>query len=444
MDRHSVRAYMDAWDMLPAEGAAVLVACSGGADSVALLHLLRDMPGVAPVCAHYNHMLRGAESERDADFVARLCGGWGIPLVIGRGDVAACAAKRGKGVEEAAREMRYAFLRRAALERGCIRIATAHNADDNAETVLFRLLRGAGARGLSGIPPVRGGLIRPLLNVSRAEIEDYLARHGLPHVEDSSNTDLRYARNGLRCTVLPALEQIHPGAARHICAAAELLREDEDYLSGLAGAFLSAHYRAPRLPLAPFRELPKPVAMRVLRELAGSPGRAHLDRLHALCLSPEGRGALEMPGVRAVRRGGTLFFEPPELPAPVGICAVSPGERRVLPGDGRVLRCYETVFTKEIHNSFNTFYFKNENIYGTLHVASRAPGDAIRLEGRGCTKSVRRLFAEAGLSSAERLRRLVVSDGLGPVAVEGFGVAERCAPVPGMPALALEIGLPRP
>ncbi|MBR1497360.1 MAG: tRNA lysidine(34) synthetase TilS [Oscillospiraceae bacterium] len=449
LDARGLRAWMEGEGMLPPPGTGILAACSGGADSVALLHLLHQMEDLRLVCAHFNHRLRGEESDRDEGFVRALCADWGVPFVSGGEDVAAYAARQGLGVEEAARERRYRFLRRAAAERGCALIATAHNAGDNAETVLFHLLRGSGTLGLCGIPPRRGGIIRPLLNVSRREIEDYLSRHGLPHVEDSSNADLRYTRNSLRRQVLPMLEALRPGASARICAAAALLREDEDYLGGLAEEFIKANCRPPLLPLEPFRALPRPVAMRVLRTLAGSPGRAHLLRLYALCTEGEGPGALEIPGMRVLREGAFVRFGAEELPPPLEKRPISPGETLLLPGDGRSLRCFVTENTKEIHKSFNTFYFKSENICDRLYVAFRAPGDSIRLAGRGCTKSLGKLFREAGLSGAERARRLVISDGSGPVAVEGFGVAERCAAERGKPALCLEIhseadGVPPP
>ncbi|MBR1660637.1 MAG: tRNA lysidine(34) synthetase TilS [Oscillospiraceae bacterium] len=445
MDQRSVKAYMEARKMLPARPrpVRVLIACSGGADSVALLDLLAVMEGVEAVCAHFNHCLRGAESDRDEAFVRALCAGMGVPFHAGRGDVAAYAAESGKGIEEAAREKRYRFLRETAERTGCARIATAHNADDNAETVLFHLLRGAGTRGLGGIPPVRDGVIRPLLNVRRSEILAYLAARGLEHMEDSSNADARYARNDLRSNVLPALERINAGAVAHICAAAELLREDEEYLDGQAEEFLEANYCPPLLPLPPFLALPKSVAMRALRRLTGSPGREHLERLYALCRSGRSRAALDLPGLTVAKEGGALRFGPPETPRPVARRQLPVGGVLVLPEDGRRVICGDTEAAKEIHNSFNTFYFKNANICGRLYIASRAAGDAIRLAGRGCTKSLRKLFSEARLSPAERTRRLVVSDEQGPVAVEGFGVAERCAAERGAPCLRVEI-LPPP
>ena len=172
---------IEEYAMLP-PGGTVLCAVSGGADSVCLLHLLRERAGrgeFSLAAAHYDHRLRGEDSTADAQFVENLCKMWTIPLCLGSGDVAGEARRRGKGVEETARAMRYAFLEEAAAQAGADVIATAHNADDNAETLLLHLVRGTGLQGLAGIPPRRGKVVRPLLTVTRAEIRAYLEKNGL-------------------------------------------------------------------------------------------------------------------------------------------------------------------------------------------------------------------------------------------------------------------------
>ena len=204
--------------LLPA-GCTVLCAVSGGADSVCLLDLVRRLGDVTVLCAHFDHGIRGAESARDAAFVEALCKEWAVPFFPGRGDVPAYAAANGLSIETAAREMRYAFLERTAKEQGADVIATAHNLNDNAETILFRMARGTGLRGLTGIPARRGRIVRPLLHTPRRDIEEYLTARGIPHVEDSTNTETDAARNRIRLDVLPRLESIHPGAAAGIAAA---------------------------------------------------------------------------------------------------------------------------------------------------------------------------------------------------------------------------------
>ncbi len=444
MTERTISAYMSAHGMLPLPpGGRVLCACSGGADSTALLHLLHGMDGVEVVCAHFNHHLRGAESDRDEAFVRALCQSLGVTVCVDGADVAAYAAEKRLGVETAARELRYAFLSRCAAEHGCCRIATAHNADDNAETMLLHLLRGAGERGLCGIPPVRGNIIRPLLGTDRAEIEAYLAAHDLPHMEDSSNAADICARNRIRHAVMPVLCALNPAAVKNVCAAAELLAEDERYLSGLASAFLTENLRGGALSVAALRTLPKPVAMRALRDFCGgAPGRTHLEAVWALCYAAVPRGESVLPGgVRAVREQDRLTIlhgaEPPTEPMPPRLLRV--GETVALPEIGRSVRCAETEDYAEIHKTFNIFCFKSAEVCGNIYVASRREGDRIRLAGRGCTKAVRRLFSEVGLPLRTRVEIPVFSDDAGVIAVAGFGVAERCAPEKGKKAIIIEI-----
>ena len=167
-------------------GSRVLCAVSGGADSVCMLHALLSLGDVTCVCAHFDHGLR-PDSAGDAAFVAGLCERWGVELITERGDAGKYAAENRLSTETAARELRYAFLRRAAADCGAELIATAHNRNDNAETVLLHLARGAGLRGLTGIPERRDNVVRPLLRVSREEILSYLDERGIPHVEDPTN-----------------------------------------------------------------------------------------------------------------------------------------------------------------------------------------------------------------------------------------------------------------
>lgn len=435
----SVSAYMRAREMLPPDG-RILCACSGGVDSVALLHLLCEMPGLTVLCAHFDHGLRGEESRRDERFVRDLAASLGLPYRVGRGDVAAFAKAHGMGLEEAARALRYRFLFQTAAETGCSRIATAHTAGDNAETVLHHLIRGAGAAGLGGIAPKRpDGLIRPLLRCQRAELEAYLTARGYAHVEDSSNADLRYTRNALRRRVLPELERLNRAAVAHICAAAERLREDDEALEALSVAFLREHMRDQALPVASLLAQPRSIALRALRRLCGNPGAAHLERLLVFAGDPKARGGLDLPGLRVRKEGGYLRFGGAEaLPAPIPRRTLRPGEVLFIPERGLLLRCEILAQYQEIHNSFNTFCFQRAKLCGKLTVGSRVAGDRIRLSGRGVTKDLRRLYQEAGLTQTERALRLVFSDDLGAAAAEGIGVAERCAPMPGEPALRVQ------
>lgn len=424
--------------LLP-RGGLVLCAVSGGADSVCLLRLLLEAaPGLnmRVECAHFNHCLRGAESDRDEAFVRSLCARLGVPAHFGRGDVAAFARENGLGTEEAARRLRYDFLERTADERGAAAIATAHTADDNAETMLLNLARGAGLRGLCGIPERRGRIIRPILGLTREEVEALLAERGEEHVEDSTNAADDYARNRIRHRAVPALESVNPEFIRAARRAAALLRRDEEFLDGLARDFVEKHPEG--LPCRELCELPLPVSSRALRLASGaSLSEAHVAAALSLAWG-EGQGSLDLPGVRLRRELGRLRFGA-ESPAELQERALLPGGETPLPEAGLTLRCSYTVYSDEIHSSLNTFFFQCENICGTITCTPKRDGDRIRLRGRGCTKKLSDLFAERKLSAAERALVPVIRDEAGPIAVCGFGTAERVWPAPGEKALRVDV-----
>ncbi len=415
-------------------GDRVLCAVSGGADSVALLHMLlkdREKLGIELFAAHFEHGLRGEDSLRDAAFVETLCRGLAVPCRIGHGDTRAHAASHGLGIEEAARDLRYAFLERTADELGCSRIATAHTADDNAETVLFHLTRGSGAAGLSGIPRERGRIVRPLLDTTRTEIEDWLSQNGLEHREDGSNADERFSRNRLRRNVLPELKKLNPRAVEAICRSAALLARDEACLDAEAEAFLRRSYDGESLPLEAFNELHPAVASRVLRRLRpDSLSAEHVESVLAFARGSE-YGLLDLPGGRLRRERGRLYPDGEDEEAPLPERILRPGDVLFLPGPGLELRSELCVREEEIHGLFKTYDLKYENIAGTVVCTGRRDGDRFHPLGRGCGKSLKALFAERGLSRRERSLVPVLRDEAGILAVPGFGQDERTAAKPG-------------
>jgi tRNA(Ile)-lysidine synthetase-like protein len=236
---------------LLAQGGVVVVGVSGGPDSLCLLHVLlrlRDAYDLRLHVAHLHHGARGADADADAEFVAALAAEWGLPVTVERQDVPALAREHRLAFEEAARRVRYAFLARVACESGASAIAVAHNADDQAETVLMHLLRGAGPAGLRGMLPVTPitdyrllepfgaqqvadvRIIRPLLEVPRADIEHYCADHGLSPRFDRSNLDTTYFRNRLRHELLPLLEAHHPNVRARLCHTAAVIAADYELL----------------------------------------------------------------------------------------------------------------------------------------------------------------------------------------------------------------------
>ncbi len=258
----SVRKLIDKYGMLP-KGGKVIAAVSGGADSMCLLHLLLDLReeyGYELIAAHFNHMLRGGNADRDERFVKEYCGQIGVQVICGRGDTKAYASEKGLGTEEAARELRYRFFEKTARDAGASRVATAHTADDNAETVLMNVSRGAGLKGLCGIPPVRGMYVRPMLGVTRDEVEEYLAKRNIGHVEDETNSLDIYTRNRLRHEVMPVLKSINGEAAGNIFSMTELLRDDEDLLTSEAELFIEENATGGRVSIEKLRSLHPAVA----------------------------------------------------------------------------------------------------------------------------------------------------------------------------------------
>ncbi|MGA7919974.1 MAG: tRNA lysidine(34) synthetase TilS [Candidatus Acidiferrales bacterium] len=222
--------------MLPA-GSRVAVAVSGGADSVALLRLLeplRDALGIALLVTHFNHSLRGAQSEGDCEFVKDLALAHGLEIVVDCADVRAQAEREGLNLEDTARRLRYAFFDRVVLDGHASHIAVAHTADDQAETILAHLIRGTGLTGLAGIYPVAGVVVRPLLGARRGELRDYLRSIGQPWREDSTNTDIRRMRARIRAELLPLLERdFSPAITNHLSELARFAREEEIFWEAL-------------------------------------------------------------------------------------------------------------------------------------------------------------------------------------------------------------------
>lgn len=432
-----------------APGNHILCAVSGGADSVCLLHWLKGQAaeqGFTLTAAHFNHRLRGAESDRDAAFVEKLCREWKVPCVVGTGDVSGEAQRRGAGIEETARALRYDFLEETAEKLGAGLIATAHNANDNVETMLLHLIRGSGLQGLTGIRPRRGKLIRPFLTTTRAEILAYLREHSLPHVEDSTNADTAYARNRLRHQVIPLLEELNPALISRLSDTVGYLRADNDYLT--AQAMAAVRGAEPTvigglvLPADAIARSPDPIAVRAVSTLLGRLGEhqyrsAHLLSVVDLARSGHPSGSVDLPhGITARRAYGLLVLEPSAAesgwtPVPLNV----PGETP-LPQLGWKLICRPAQALAEPPTDPFVCYLDPSVLDGPLTVRPRETGDGITLPGRP-HKSVKKLLIDAKVPRADRERLPVVADRRGPVWLGGFGPDATRLAAPGAPALEL-------
>ena len=380
-------------------GDTVICAVSGGADSMALLwgfFLLREKLGITLEAAHFNHNLRGEESGRDAEFVAKFCDFHDIPLHLGNGNVVSGE----KGLEAAARDARYAFLKGL---NGTI--ATAHTADDNAETVLMHLLRGSGLRGLGGVTPKSGGVIRPMLDVTRAEVEEFLNENYIRHVEDSSNGTDAFLRNRLRHHVMPLLRRENPSIAVGLSAAAQRIRQDALLLDELAAGIDPTDVVALRVAPGPLRR--RAIEGFLRRNGFPEPSAEHIAQAERVVFSDNPSARVTLGGLTLRRSYDRLCADREQIVLATG----------VLPLEG-------VTKLPEIGLAIGTSIVNEPGEWtvcpvGQMIVRSRLPGDELTTEGG--TKSLKKRFIDRKIPQFERSAVPVIADDQGVLAVYGFG-----------------------
>ena len=386
-------------------GDRVICAVSGGADSVALLlgmHLLRKKLNICLEAAHFNHNLRGEESQRDAAFVKALCERYDVPLHMGMGKVVAGK----KGLEAAARDARYAFF--GTLDG---KIATAHTADDNAETVLMHLVRGTGLKGLGGIAPVRENLIRPMLQVTRTEVLEFLAEYHQPFVEDSSNETDAFLRNRLRHHVMPLLRQENPRLSENLSDMAMRLRLDEEALNPETDD-------SQGLDVEALRVMHPAIRSRVIDgflKAAGvkEPDAANIALVEKLIFSAKPSAKAEFPGGVTVCRQYQKLVRISKEEALTTIPVQCPGITDV-PQLGLRICCENAV---SVNNNESVF---TVHPVGQILLRGRITGDTMTLSGG--TKSLKKLFIDRKIPADSRDRIPVLSDVEGVLGVYGIGV----------------------
>ena len=380
-------------------GDTVICAVSGGADSMALLwamYQLKEILDIRLEAAHFNHHLRGEESQRDADFVVDFCKNHGI--VCHAGEARVHTGK--KGLEAAARTARYAFL-----ESLPGKIATAHTADDNAETVLIHLIRGTGLKGLGGIAPVRENIIRPMLRITRQEVLDFLEKEHIGYVTDSSNETDDFLRNRIRHHVMPLLKGENPSVSENLSATAMRLRQDEAALDAMA---------VPTTDVEALRNMPMAVQTRAITKLlvgfgVQEPEAEHIALLRRVVCSDNPSAYGVFPGSVLVGRKYDKLVKLDALP-PLGeysLCC--PGETVIPELRVRVI-CRRPLETPE-----GLLFRAGEE----LTLRGRRAGDTIRLAGG--TKRLKKLFIDKKIPAWERNRIPVIADAAGVVAVMGIG-----------------------
>ncbi len=419
-------------------GDHVICAVSGGRDSMALLHLMlefQDELHITVSAAHFNHKLRGEESQRDADFVRQHCRESQIPLSMGQGDVAAYAQSHGLGTEEAARILRYDYLESLSPDA---KIATAHNAQDNLETMLMHLLRGCSLHGLSGIPPVRGRIIRPLLLFSPEELSDYLTWHHISHVEDSTNALDDCQRNRLRHHVIPLLLEENPGllpAASSLCLQ---VGQEDQYLDDCANRHYENLLQHETLSCGALLALPEAMAYRVLRKfLAPVPELAeiHLSQALALAQNANPSATLSLPGSYVLARvyDGLVLRERSDAPSPADPAVLSPGA--CISWGGYQISC--ELCNSPRQETQNCLFLSPEHLHFPLTIRTRQPGDRIRLPGG--SKKLSRWMVDQKIPAALRNQLPVLVQGQEVLAVLPYVVAAPYRSNPGSTSLILTV-----
>ena len=426
---------------LIAEGDSVLIGVSGGPDSVALLHLLLDRaPGLSLHLgiAHLNHQLRDG-ADRDEEFVRQLAAALGLPFHGQRADVRAWQARYRLSLEEAARQVRYAFFEEVCAASGYAKIALGHHADDNAETLLLHLLRGSGRLGLAGIPAIRGRVtVRPPIFATRSDITDYLQARKIPYVSDPTNTDGAFFRNRIRHRLIPDLERdYHPGMRAILSRTALILRAEEEWLDSLVepiyGSLLTADAEgrvglsAPalgRLPIAAARRVVRKALIRVKHDLRRV-AFAHVEQVLELARRATDAGPLHLPGrVHVRRQGDQIIFaraegamgrsQPDETPPDFEYHLAGCGDLTI-PETGDCIRLSEVAVAavpELAGRSPQTAYMDMAALEFPLTVRNFRPGDRFSPLGMVGTQKLKKYFIDHKVDRSERRRcPLLISRG---------------------------------
>jgi tRNA(Ile)-lysidine synthase len=418
---------------------SILVGFSGGADSSALLRMIHQygmQNGAEVFAAHINHGIRGAEADRDENFCRKTADALGIKLFVLNADVPAIAKERGESIETAARNVRYEFFDKIMTENHIPILATAHNANDNLETVIFNIARGCALGGVCGIPnsrPCGEGkiLIRPILNMERREILEYCENNKIDFVTDSTNTDTDYTRNKIRSHIIPLLEEINSGAVKNTARLCESLRADSLCLESMTNWFLDEMRDDYSIEAEKICLSPPSIANRALSHIyseisfGGTLEYKHIEAIRALAQKAVPHSSIDLPaGITASIEGGRLIF-----------AKSSPKQQRIdsyrielSEGENKISQTNTEIFIGTSQKQMNIYkkstllFLDSAKICGSLYARGRAEGDKIRM--RGMSKSVKKLMCDMKIPIELRSRIPIICDDKGILAIPFVGVRD--------------------
>ncbi len=416
-------------EALIAPGDHVLIALSGGADSVALLKaftFLREEWNLTLTAAHVHHGIRGEEADRDLELVQSLCQTLEVPCLVHRVNIPQICEETGEGEEECGRRIRYEFFRSV---QGIDKIATAHTLNDSAETVLLHLIRGSGLQGLRGILPRRDNIIRPLIGCTRLQVEEFCQQHRLPFATDSTNSNTAYHRNFVRHNLLPLCEQLNPAFLESIARCTHANQKDFDYLSTFGEQLLQGAKTQKGYCLAPLQQA-HPAVLRyalqhlMMQEQVPNLTQNHWHSLELLIQKGEGKCSLPNDTTLCAFQGVLYFEKEKEQPfAPIDVSV----QNQTYDVWGKTVT-FALCPPQKVSNLLTYPGPDGDKIGRYLQLRTRREGDRITLAHRGCSKSLKKLFNELKIPHHERDQRLVLCDEQGILWVEGVGCDARCAP----------------
>lgn len=401
---------VNAFDMLQ-NGDKIITALSGGADSVSLLNALIELKAeynLTIYAAHLNHNLRGDEAKRDEDFVRKLCQTKDIKLFVKSEDIRSLAKQRKQSEELCGRDERYRFFDELSVELGA-KVATAHTASDNAETVIFNLTRGAGINGLSGIAPVRDNIIRPLIYVTRDEVEDYCGANNLAFVTDSTNLQDEYTRNKIRHSVIPVLKELNSDFENTIARESDMLRIVNSYIEIKTDEAIEQIKTENGYDSKLLIKLPKALRLSVIHKLCKlNKGEVDYKTVKLIDNSLDGGAVTLESGLTAVCKQGTLRF-------------VKDSERDYF--SEIELKSNSNFIYKDKEYSVKELKLENENIV----FRTRRAGDTFTLPKRNVTKTVKKLLNELKIPEEIRDSLILAAVGSEVLWIEGVGTSDRAS-----------------